>query len=594
MKKKLKRRGQKLARKVSKASQRVATKSKAHIKEHFISRLGNIRTVRLWVLEWSLLVLAVILFAVVQSMWYRNSYETEVFASGGTYVEGTLGTINSMNPLYATTSAEKTLAKLLFANILSPDTSGNLGNDLAAELSTEEDGKVWQVRLKQNLKWSDGEPVTADDVIFTVDLLKDPSAKTTIGADFSKVEVEKIDELTIRFTLPVVYAAFPESLDFPIVPKHLLGDVDAALVYENSFSKNPVGTGPFKLNALQTSSTGQTAYLSRNDYFWRGKTKLDSFTLKTYSTEEELAEALLKGEVVGTADLDNLLTGEANELLNGETIYEREVPLNGGIFAFLNTSTSILDDVVVRQAIRLGVNMEVVRAGLVDDWSLDYPILERQMELEYPDLAKYNLEEAMAMLSEAGWSKGEDGVLVNGEGERARLVISVAQNGDLPELARRFADQLNALGFEAIVEEFVSEEASQDFFTAVVRPRNYDILVYETDLGIDPDLFAYYASSQATETGMNLSNYQNKLASDALLSARTTLDEELRKAKYESFLNYWVRDVPAIAIGQSTLKYYYNKSVQTFSENNNLTEALDRFSDVEYWATTKSKKNRTP
>lgn len=595
MKQKIKKSGRKLAKRVSRASRRVAEKSKSHVKEYFVGRLENVRTVRLWVLEWFLLVLAITLFAVVQSMWYRNSYETEVFASGGTYVEGVLGKINSMNPLYATTSAEKTLARLLFANLLTPDTSGNLGNDLAAELITEDDGKVWIVKLKSDLKWSDGEAVTADDVLLTVKLLKDPTAKTTVGADFSRVEVEKIDDLTVKFTLPVVYAAFADSLDFPIVPEHLLGNVEPALVYENDFSKNPVGTGAFKLNALQAADSGQTAYLTRNSYFWRGEALLNSFTLKTYNSEEEIAEALNKGEIMGTADLDTLSFGEAEELLNGEMIYERETPLNGGIFAFLNTTATVLSDVRVRQAISKGVDMSALRQGLVEDWSLDYPILSRQMDLEFPELNEYSVTEAEQLLADVGWKRGDDGVLIDAKGERIQLVIAVAQTGDLPELARRLASQLNVnLGFETIVQEFVAEEASQDFFTAVVRPRSYDVLVYEVDLGLDPDPFAYYASSQATETGMNLSNYQNKLASDALLSARTTLDEDLRKAKYESFLKYWVRDVPALAIGQSTLRYYYNKSVRTFSENNSLTEALDRFTDVEYWATNRAIKNRTP
>lgn len=134
----------------------------------------------------------------------------------------------------------------------------------------------------------------------------------------------------------------------------------------------------------------------------------------------------------------------------------------------------------------------------------------------------------------------------------------------------------------------------QDFVVNVIRPRNYDILLYEVEFGADLDLFAYYHSSQATSTGLNLSNYANALVDDLILSSRSTMSMTARAAKYETFLKRWVTDVPAIGIYQTSLVYYFNKNARSFSENDRLVYATDRFVDVEYWAVNRTTKNRTP
>ena len=169
--------------------------------------------------------------------------------------------------------------------------------------------------------------------------------------------------------------------------------------------------------------------------------------------------------------------------------------------------------------------------------------------------------------------------------------ISTIDSGYFPSLAENLKFQLENLGFKV---ELNIMPAGQDFLINVIRPRNYDILLYEIELGSDPDLFAYYHLSQASENGLNLSNYSNAIISDAILATRSTLDPALRAAKFESFLKAWVNNAPAIGIYQVNLSYFVNKNVRTFSEENRLVTANDRFNDVSYWATEKTTKNRTP
>jgi len=564
-----------------------------HFSDNFISRIQNAHEVRLWIIEWVLLVVVVFLFAIVQMMWYGDSYHTDAFVRGGDYTEAVLGDVKSMNPLYASNNAEKTLSKLLFANLVSPDSSGHIKGELAKSVKMDNSGKVWTVTLRDNINWSDGEPIVADDIIYTVDLIRDKSAKTTISADFSRVTTKKINDKTVEFTLPSTYVDFMDTLEFPLLPKHILGDVNPALVYENEFSKKPIGSGPFVLNAVQAATVTQlntyTIYLNRNTKYFLSDTKLDTFTLKTYKKREDIISALNASEVTATAELG---LDSAEKLRNG--ISSRESLLNGGVFAFINTKSDNLTNKTLRQAISRGVNMTKVREGIDDSQLLDYPILVRQESLKYPDLLGYDLKEAKALVEKAGFKYNEQGKIINKEGLPVTLNAVVQKRDVIARVAERFVDELRTLGFEVTLNIYDESQTAADFFTTVVRPRDYDILFYEVDLGVSADPFVYYSSTQASTGGWNFSNYENSLVDDALLSAHITTNMNTRKAKYEYFLKTWVNDVPALGLYQSSLKYYYSPNVEIYSENLQMTDVLDRFSDVRYWASEKRSVNVTP
>jgi ABC-type transport system substrate-binding protein len=164
----------------------------------------------------------------------------------------------------------------------------------------DDTGQVWTVTLRDNLQWSDGEPITADDIVYTTDLIRDPTAKTTISADFNNVAIKKLDDKTVEFRLPSTYVDFMDTLEFPLVPAHILSGISPALVYENEYSMNPVVSGPFKFNAMQlasvTSTHTSTIYLNRNDKYHLSSAKLETFTIKTYKSLDDIIEAMNERE----------------------------------------------------------------------------------------------------------------------------------------------------------------------------------------------------------------------------------------------------------------------------------------------------------
>ena len=479
-----------------------------HFSDNFLSRIKNVHEVRLWVIEWALLVLSVFLFSIVQIMWYGDSYTTEAYVSGGNYTEAVIGEVNSMNPLYATTNAEKTLGKLMFANLVSPDASGHIKAELAKSVRMDKTGQVWTVTLKDKIFWSDGEPITADDVIFTTNLIRDPSAKTTISSDFSNVAIKKIDDKTVEFKLPSTYIDFEDTLEFPLIPAHILGEVSPALVFENEYSMKPVVSGPFKLNATQlanemTTNT-RTIYLSRNENYFLSNTKLDTFTVKTYKSQADIIDALNASEVTATAEL-----GVESLDKMSDKISSRDSLLNGGAFAFLNTKSDKLKSREVRQAIRRGVDIEKLRADIDESQRLDYPILKSQEDLEYPAIEKYDLEAAKELISKGGYSYNKDGKIVDKDKMPVVLNVAVQKKDLLTKMAEGFTDELKKLGFEVTLNIYDETQTAADFFSSIVRPRDFDILFYEVSFGVSADPFVYYSSTQATVGGWNFSNYAN-------------------------------------------------------------------------------------
>ena len=583
MNKIFKKSGRKIVKKISLFSKRVNQGGREHIRENFLGHISHIKEVRLFVIEWFLLVSAIILLSITQAFWYLNSFAIETYTSGGTYTEATLGKINSLNPLFASTSSEETLSRLLFSTLSTRDYSGHTGLGLAESIHTNEQGDVWTVKLREGIKWSDGEPITNQDVLYTIKTIQSSRIKTNFASKLAGVSVKENEQGEIVFFLNSSNAFFENSLDLPVLPSHILKDVSPELLLENKFSTRPITSGPFTINATQNIGTEgeKMVYLTANSKYYRGAPLLDSFSIHAFPSITEIKSAIKNGTVTATADLPSKFSSE----LNSTNINEYQTAVNYGVFAFLNTESPSLRNKQLRQSIRLGLNLNNLRSGLSGELPLDYPVLESQVGSKtFPVIPKTDVTAAKTAIESLKTNNTE-------LASTTFNIVTVKGDNYLEEIANRIASQLEGLGLKATVNAY---DSNQDFTLNVLRPRAYDFLIYEIGLGADPDVLAYYHSLEASENGHNLSNYKNLVVNDLLLSARNTMDSNLRAAKYLKFLERWVDDVPAIGLYQTTLPYFVNRNVRSFSQENHLVTATDRFIDIENWATKKTVKNRTP
>ncbi len=577
---------------LSQRMRRVEGVTVRHARKFVVKRWSNAREVRRRIITWVVATGLLISATGLQLMWNQQSYRTNTTASNGTYAEAVLGPVDTLNPLFAATRADESASQLLFSRLFTYDTTGRLNGDLATNLAVNDKGTVYTVTIRSDARWHDGIKVTAKDVAFTINLLKNPSVGTTNREDWRGISVSVIDDNTLSFTLPAIIAAFPHALTFPIIPEHILGKVEPNAIRENNFGRSPIGSGPFKLRFVQdvdVNAGRKIIHLARSSDYYRGATKLEFFQLHVYSTQDAIVRALSIDEVNSASGLLATNTSGINK-----SRYEVEtVPIKSGVYAFLNTTREFLKEKAIRQALQMGTNTKAILNQLpVGTPALDLPFINGQLSGELPKVAAYNLKGAQKILDDAGWVR--DGTSRKKEGRELKLTVVTIKNSDHERVLETLVGQWRDLGITVDTQVVDQSDPAQRVIQDILQPRNYDVLLYQLAIGSDPDVYAYWHSLQASSRGLNFSNYSNPISDDALVSARSRLEPALRNAKYLTFARQWVSDVPAIGLYQSTTQYVHSKTATSFNSSNVLVSPIDRYSDILYWSVGSRSVYKTP
>ncbi len=552
-----------------------------HARRFVFKRLDNFREVRRRIALWVLAIGIIIGATGLQYLWYQNDYQTVANASGGTYAEAVLGPVDTLNPIFAKSSGEEAAGELLFSRLLTYDKSGRLNYDLVDSMAVSPDGKTYTFTIRPDARWDDGMYVRARDVVFTMNLLKNPATRSTITG-WDNVTAKEIDSRTVAFELPAVYAAFPHALRFlPILPEHVLRDIEPAALRENSFSSKPVGSGPFTLRLLQevdNANGRKIVHLAKSDSYFLGTPKLDRIQLHVYKDIDGIKRALATSEVNAATDL----TVTDSNAITGDRYAVEHRAVNSGVYALMNTTSPVLQDKKVRQALQAGTNTEEVRDALSPQLpELYLPFINNQVSGNVPAKPVYDVSRANQLLDEAGW--GMQGDVRMKDGQALKLNVVTTKNNDFEKSLEILSSQWRELGVTVTTNIVDPNDPSQDVVRDILQPRQYDVLLYQLTIGGDPDVYAYWHSSQAT-TGLNFSNYKNAIADDALVSARARVETDLRNAKYINFANQWLSDAPAIGLYQATMQYVHTKSIHALPKDFILVSSADRYGDVRFWS----------
>lgn len=552
-----------------------------HARRFVFKRWDNFREARRRIAIWVLAIGVIIGATGLQFFWYQNGYRTTANAEGGTYAEAVMGPVDTLNPIFAKSSAEEAAGELLFSRLITYDKTGHLNYDLADNMSVSQDGKTYTISIRADARWSDGLYVRARDVVFTVGLLKNPATRSSLTG-WGNVNVKAIDERTVAFELPAVYAAFPHALRFlPILPEHSLRDIEPAQLRENTFSSHPVGSGPFALRLLQdidATNGRKIIHLARNDQYYRGAPKLDRVQLHVYKDADAIKRALATSEVNAASDLSVL----GAKSINTQRYTVKSTPINSGVYALLNTTSPSLQDKKVRQALQVGTNTTAIRTSISDKLpALHLPFIDGQVTGDIPAAPGYNPQESARLLDEAGWKL--DGSLRKKDGQPLTLAVVTTKNPDFEKALEVLSAQWRELGVTVTTSIVDPTDATQNVAQEILQPRRFDVLLYQLTIGGDPDVYAYWHSTQANN-GLNFSNYNNSIVDDALLSARTRVEPQLRNAKYVTFAKQWMSDVPAIGLYQATSQYAHTASVHGLQPGTVLISSADRYTGVLDWS----------
>ena len=548
----------------------------SYLDQHVWGKGQGLSLIRRFILVWWGTILLVGLGLMSQVKGVESSYLMLRPVAGGTYVEGVIGSVKNVNPILIEDSASADASRLVFNGLTRYTPRRGIEGDLAQSWSVSPDGKVYTFQLRRDVKWHDGAPFTAEDVLYTLAQVQNPDTRSPLLPSWQGVKAEAENANTVVFTLPNPYTPFIYSTTVGILPSHLLKGIEATTLRAVNFNQNPVGTGPFLLKHFNVND--REISLDANPHYHGGRPLLEHFSLRFYPGYRELTEAYTKRQVTA---IGRLKTNdfETNRNLANVRLYDLTLPDATGLF--FRTTSQTLQDKAVRQALARSID----RTALINQTlgsnatELNLPILPGQIGYQPKFLPPaYDQAAAEKLLDEAGWKRPVPGEVRQKNGQALMLRLVTSSTGDYPEIAGLVKAAWTKLGVkvELTVADLTTLRESH------IRARNYDVLLYGINIGADPDVYAYWHSSQASDPGLNLSQYSSPAADKALEGARITADTVIRANKYGTFLAAWVTDVPAVMLYSPHYIYAANASVQGISAKK-LVDPADRFYGVEKW-----------
>ena len=532
----------------------------------------------------------VVITAII-SLWQLNgSFLTEIPKRGGEFYEGIVGTPRFVNPVLSLSDADRDVTALIYSGLMKTILSGGLIPDLAEKYEVSDDGRIYTFTLKENIYFHDGEPITSEDVVFTVGKALDPAVKSPKRANWEGVSVSNPDGKTVVFSLAQPYSPFLENTTMGILPKHIWEKVPAEAFAFSQFNIEPVGSGPYMLGTLKKNSSGLPRYYRLEAYgnHALGRPWISSIYTYFYDNEFELLEAYKSGEV----DSMSGISPEAAEKIKADGGRVETLDLSRVFAVFFNHNESaIFANLEVRRALDAALDKEKIidfvlkgygatLGGPIPPGSLPGSAAEKKSAGEVLD-EEERLLEAGAILERNGWKKSSDGVYekkIKTETQKLEFSISTSDSTDLKRAAELIKNDWEKLGAKVDVKIFSLGDLNQN----VIRPRKYDSILFGEVVGRDIDLFAFWHSSQRNDPGLNIALYTNITADRLLEEARKTTDRERRAELYRKFESEVIKDAPAVFVYAPDFIYVMSEKLKGPAAGA-ITTPSERFASVYDW-----------
>jgi len=584
-------------------------------------------------------------------------------AVGGKYSEGIVGTPRFINPVYAQSSdVDRDLVEIIFSSL----------TDIAEKIDVRDEGELYQVHLKENVFWHDGEKLTADDVVFTIRTIQNPDYKSPLRGNYLGVEAEKIDNYTVHFKLKNAYSAFLERLDFKIMPEHIWQNISPQNFLLTNYNLQPIGSGPYQFKSIKQGKANAITSLDLvrfKKYFDSPQPYVSAITFRFYESEQALVSAARKGEVDGFS----ISSPGFFDLFKRSGFTEHTLSLPRYFALFFNPDKSrFLAEDEIRQALNYATNkQEIIDNVLLGRaQAVNSPILPDIYNYQSPTIIyEYNPEKAEELLEKAGlekiegkWVKvtretivefksnlkvGSRGAEVTGlqtclardpevypeakitgyfgsqtkaavirfqekyyedilkpwgfkEGTglvskttRAKLnevclnppkeaplqfSLITVEDAILEEVASAIKKQWQDLGIEIEIQTYPVSQLTQE----IIKPRDYEMLLFGEVLGEIPDPFPFWHSSQVKDPGLNLAKYENTKIDKLLETARISQDPEVRAQKYQEFQDILIGDAPCLFVYRPDYVYFVYKNMKGLTTEM-IVDPSKRFSEIENW-----------
>ncbi len=460
-------------------------------------------------------------------------------AYGDIMVEGSIGDASNLIPLLASDSTSHEIAGMIFNGLIKYDKDLNIVGDLAESWEISKDGLVITFRLRKDVRWHDGRPFTAEDVLYTYQVTIDPKTPTAYAGDFLKVKkAEVVDAHTFRVTYGKPFAPALMSWSVGILPRHLLAGKD---ITTSPLGRKPVGTGPYRFKEWVA---GQKIVLASNPDYFEGRPYIDGYIMRIIpDTATMFLELRANGiDRMGLTPLQYTRQTENNLFRKN---YNKFRYLS---FAYTylgyNLKNPLFADKRVRQAIAHAVNREEIIDGVLLGLGKPATGPYKPGTWAYkPNVRQYphDPKKAKELLAEAGWGDANGDGILEKDGRPFEFEILTNQGNEVrAKCAEIIQRRLAEVGIRAKIR--VVEWAA--FVNDFINKRKFDATILGWTIPMEPDLYDVWHSSKTGPQELNFISYKNEEVDALIVKARETFDQALRKRCYDRIQEILAEEQP--------------------------------------------------
>jgi peptide/nickel transport system substrate-binding protein len=542
-------------------------------------------------LRWQLLIVALALVAIALLLLSQQPVLEEFVpvqpATGGIYSEALVGSIGRLNPVFSyNNQPDRDINRLLYSGLVKFDDQGLPMGDLAESWGISQDGKVYNFSLRPNAYWHDGQPVVSNDVIFTVDLLRDENAPIPDDQKdlWNQVEVLELDQQTLQFRLPESFAPFLDYLTFGILPQHLLENTTTSDLLNSPFNLQPVGSGPFKFDHFETENNQiNSTFLTAFDAYYNGRPFFDQVVFRYYPDTRAALTAYEQENVLGISQVDDDILGEVLKI-DALNLYTGRLPRLTLVYLNLDDEQlPFFQQPEIRRALLMALNRQRIVDRFLNGQAIiaDGPIFPGTWAYyENIEHIKYDPEYALDIIKDAGYTFPAEGGNVRTKDEVAFSFDLIYPNEDIyPNIAESIQRDWSKLGIQVNLVPVTYA----DLINSYLEPRTYQAVLVSLDLTgtPDPDPYPFWDQGQSTD-GQNFSMWSDRQASEFLERARISTDIGERTKAYRNFQVRFATETPALPLYYPVYSYAVDAQVQGVRIGS-FFQPSDRFNTLATW-----------
>ena len=466
---------------------------------------------------------------------------------------------DTINPILSQNKHVQEISKIIYDSLFELDEEYKIEKSLVKDWAKTSE-TTYLLKLKENIKWSDGQVLTSDDVIYTIDLLKKTPSIYSYNVQYV-IRADKIDENTLQLTLDHEIPFFEYNLIFPIMSKNYYEGQDFSSTTKNNM---PIGTGKYKI--IQNNNESIT--LNKNEIYDREELTLEIIEIKKYSNLGELYNAFKLGKI----DLITTSNTKIEDYIGTIGYNKKEIPGREYDFLAINTQNTILSHKEVRKAISYAINRENIVASIYNNKYkiTSYPLDYGNWLKGKGEDNKYNPGQAKQILEQNGW------ILKNGKWQKTenyhtktiniRLVVQ-ATNGERVAVAEMIKANLEEIGIKVTI-----IKASDSQYQNYLQNKNYEMILTGIRQSASPNLETYFGVS-------NLANYTNEELNSIINEVKNITKEDLLKEKYLKIREIYNDEIPYIGLYSS----YYAIASNWNLKGNITTNWYNIYKDINNW-----------